>query len=52
MVYSPAAGTACGPPAGARPAAPTRQRRSLRLTTPPNAMITQPIQIQGTSGFQ
>ena len=35
-----------------RAAAPIRQRRSLRLTMPPNAMITAPIQIQGTNGFQ
>ena len=52
FVYSPAAGTGCGPRRELREAAPTRQRRSLRLTTPPNAMMIAPIQIQGTSGFQ
>ena len=35
-----------------RAAMPTRHRRSLKLTIPPSAMNTAPIQIQGTSGFQ
>ena len=52
MVYSAAGSGGAIGRREARAPAPTRQRRSLRLTTPPNAMITQPIQIQGTSGFQ
>ena len=52
MAYSPGAGCSAAAVRRARAAAPTRQRRSLRLTMPPNAMNTAPIQIHGTSGFQ
>ena len=31
--------------------APIRSRRSLRLSSPPSAMISAPLQIQGTSGL-
>ena len=48
--HSPGAGCAAGK--RRRAATPTRQRRSSKLNTPPNAMITAPIQIHGTSGFQ
>ena len=50
ILYSPA-GTGRAPRA-ARAAMPTRQRRSLRLTMPPNAITKPPAQIHDTSGFQ
>ena len=47
LAYSAAAGWATG----LRAATPTRQRRSVRLTTPPSAMMIAPSQIQETIGL-
>jgi hypothetical protein len=49
IAYSPA--TATGPRRRARVAAATRQRRSLRLTIPPKAITSAPIQIHEISGL-